>query len=230
MKKIITILLSGMLLFSTFSVSAFDYLKNGDNFFLSGQTLKERCISSFLNGGTIFTYEDGTLTTSKYLETLPSSFFEKNLGTVYRISSVNQLLVRLSKPIDNEFVEKFVENLSGVKSWDFNNADIFVVTFADTNIMLSSIDLILENENVISASPLTESQPFVQVVIVPYPPVAEKLKTPTISNLVICSKYINDTVIPSKEDAFAYDLNSDGLVNGVDFSLLKRKLISQFSE
>ncbi|GHU51929.1 hypothetical protein FACS1894132_00450 [Clostridia bacterium] len=58
---------------------------------------------------------------------------------------------------------------------------------------------------------------------------SEKIKTPTISNLVICSKYINDTVTPSKEDAYAYDLNSDGLVNGVDFSLLKRKLISQFT-
>ncbi|GHU54861.1 hypothetical protein FACS1894132_10130 [Clostridia bacterium] len=58
----------------------------------------------------------------------------------------------------------------------------------------------------------------------------DKIKNPTVRDLVLCSKYINDTVTPSKEDAFAYDLNSDGLVNGVDFSLLKRKLISQFSE
>ncbi|GHU51926.1 hypothetical protein FACS1894132_00440 [Clostridia bacterium] len=54
------------------------------------------------------------------------------------------------------------------------------------------------------------------------------VKSISVSKLVSLAKISNYT--PDVMDVIEYDLNSDGLVNGVDFSLLKRKLISQFGD
>ncbi|GHU53121.1 hypothetical protein FACS1894132_04410 [Clostridia bacterium] len=229
MKKIITILLSGMLFISAFPIVALEYKESPYGLcFLAGEDLKKQCIANYLTWNSTFVFSDGSKPTVEYLETLPTSFYEKYFGDTFRYGA--SVSVDMTTPNDTETAEKIVNELEGVRSWSIANNGQLAIMFEKTSYIFPAYDLLLENENVVNVfTHFAYTYYEAYRVVVPDPPVAEKLKTPTITNLVICSKYINDTVTPSKEDAYAYDLNSDGLVNGVDFSLLKRKLISQFT-